>query len=99
LEPNLAGRRLDEPGNALDQRRFARAILTDQTVHLAAGDRQVDAAESTDARIILYQAADLQQRTTRFVHAHRPLFDHILGAAPALVLDWTYNVAALLVDV
>jgi hypothetical protein len=47
----------------------------------------VDAAESTDARIILDQAADLQQRSTRFVHAHRPLFDPIPGAAPALVLD------------
>jgi hypothetical protein len=68
LKADLASSRLDQSGHALDQGRLAGPVLPDKAVDLAAVDPQVDAAEGADARIVLDQPADLQQRTADFAH-------------------------------
>ena len=68
FEPHLTRGRLDQPGDALDERGLAGAVLADQAVHLAAGHGQIDPIEGAHARVVLDQPADLQQRTAGFAH-------------------------------
>ena len=82
LEPDLAGGGLDQPGDALDERRLAGAVLADQTVHLAAGHGQVDAIEGAHARVVLDQPADLEQRTVGFTHLPPPGLRSLLDVRP-----------------
>ena len=70
FEPNLASGRLNQPGNALDERRLAGTVLANEAMHLAAGHRQVDAAQGTHARIVLDQPTNLQQGTGSVGHPH-----------------------------
>ena len=81
FEPNLAGSRLNQPGNALDQRRLAGTILANEAMHLTAGHRQVDAAQGTHARIVLDQPTNLQQRAGSVAH---PLLRYPLGLSTLL---------------
>jgi hypothetical protein len=55
------------PGEDLDQRRLARAVLTQQAVHLTGPDVEVDAVQGADARELLDDAVHLEQRSR-----HRP---------------------------
>jgi hypothetical protein len=50
------------PGQHLDQRRLAGAVLAEQAVHLTVTDVEVDTAERTDTREGLDDAVHLQQR-------------------------------------
>ena len=53
---------LVRPGEHLDQRRLAGAVLAEQAVHLTGADVEVDAVEGPDARELLDDAVHLQQR-------------------------------------
>ena len=59
--PQLAGVGPVGPGEHLDQRRLAGAVLPQQAVHLARGDVEVDAVERADPREVLDDAPHLQQ--------------------------------------
>ena len=56
------GRRLDGTGDALDQGGLAGAVRADDAVHLAGQHVEIDAAQRADARVLLHQAADLEDR-------------------------------------
>jgi hypothetical protein len=62
FEPNLASSRLNQSGYALDEGRLAGAILTNEAMHLATGESEVDPTQGTHARVLLDQPANLQQR-------------------------------------
>src|SRR5262249_28746715 len=49
-----------EPGQDLDEGRFARAVLPEQTVHLAASDLQADPVERLHAAETLRQVGEAQ---------------------------------------
>ncbi len=61
--------RLVEAGQDLDQRRLAGAVLAEETVHLAAGDREVDIVERFRAAEMLGEARDAKNRDGL---GHRP---------------------------
>jgi hypothetical protein len=54
---------LVRPGEHLDQRGLARAVLTEQAVHLTGADVEVHAVQSADARELLDDAVHLEQRS------------------------------------
>ena len=68
VDEDLALRGRDHAGDALDQRRLAGAVGPEQAVHLAGVDVEVDPVERAHARVLLGDAADLEERGCR---AHR----------------------------
>ena len=68
VDEDLALRGRDHAGYALDQRRLAGAVRAEQAVHLAGVDVEVDPVERAHARVLLGDAADLEERGRR---AHR----------------------------
>ena len=60
VHADLACRRLDRAGDALDQRRFPRSVGPDEAVNLTGQDIQVDAAKGDHARVLLHQTGDLE---------------------------------------
>src|SRR5215203_1355251 len=73
FKAHVAGRRLNQPGNTLDEGRLAGAILADQAMHLASCHREVDAVQRTHTWIVLDQPANLQQRTGSVAHPLAPM--------------------------
>ena len=59
-EDDLAARRLERAGDALDQRRLARAVGPEQAVNLRLEHLEVDALERLHARELLDQVANLE---------------------------------------
>ena len=59
-EKDLAARRLDRAGNALDQRRLAGAVGAEQAVHFGLENVEVDTLERLDSRKLLDEVADLE---------------------------------------
>jgi hypothetical protein len=70
VDPELTGLRLVEPGEHLDQRRLARAVLPEEAVDLPGEHVQVDAAQRLRPAEALRQAVEGQARMLRGV-AHR----------------------------
>jgi hypothetical protein len=62
VEQDLAGGRLDDARHALDQRRLAGAVGTEQAVDLARLHVEVDALERAHAGELLDEPADLEDR-------------------------------------
>ena len=60
VDADLARRRFDDSGDALDQGRLAGTVRADDAVHLTAPHVEVDAAQRTDAGVLLHQTADLE---------------------------------------
>ena len=60
VDADLARRGFDDAGDALDQGRLAGTVRADDAVHLARPDVEVDAAQRTDAGVLLHQTADLE---------------------------------------
>ena len=60
-DQDLARGRLDDAGQDLDQRRFSRAVVADQSDDLALVDAEVDAAERIDAPERLGDVAQLDE--------------------------------------
>src|SRR4029078_2932095 len=60
VEPDLARRRCDHTGDALDQGRLAGAVRADQAVDLARLHVEIDTAQGAHAGILLGQSADLE---------------------------------------
>ena len=61
-EADLAGVRAVRPGQHLDQRRLAGPVLTEQAVHLAGVDVEVDPVKGADPGELLDDASHRQQR-------------------------------------
>ena len=59
-EQDLAARRLERAGDALDERRLAGAVRAEQAVHLGLEHVEVDALERLDPGELLDQVADLE---------------------------------------
>ena len=62
-----AGLRRLDAGNDLDQRRLARPVFTDQAMHLAGLQRQIDIAKRVHAAEALGYAGHLQESRQGFV--------------------------------
>ena len=60
-----------EPGQDLDQGGLARAVLSEQAVHLAAPDAEGDAIECDGAAEALAQVADFERRLRRDRPSHQ----------------------------
>ncbi len=106
-EEDLAARRLERAGDALDERRLAGAVGAEQAVHLGLEHVEVDTLERLDPRELLDEVADLEDLrhwTTsprRLLWAiRRPGFDQLGRAAPhrVLVLDRQDAVEPALVE-
>ena len=65
VDQDLAGVRLIDAGDDLDQRRLARAVLAEQRVNLAGADVERDAAQRAHAGKALLEVAHLEQRGGR----------------------------------
>ena len=66
IEPDNAGVTLNDPGDGLDQRRLAGAILAQQRVDLAGMQREIDRVERALPEKTFGQARDFEQRTSLF---------------------------------
>ncbi len=62
VEEDLAVVVAVDPGDALDQRRLAGAVVADERHHLAGSHLEVDVGERLDGAEALRQVADLEQR-------------------------------------
>jgi hypothetical protein len=71
VDPDLALRRRDRAGHALDQRRLARAVGPEHAVDLARPHVEVDAVQGAHARVLLGDAADLEHRRVGGRCGHR----------------------------
>src|SRR5690606_23389412 len=60
--------RLLHPGENLDQRRLAGAVLAEEGVHLTRPDLELDAVERDDARVALLDPSQLEDRCGPLAH-------------------------------
>ena len=69
VDADLALGRGDHARHALDQGRLAGAVGAQQTVHLAGVDVEIHAFQRLDARVLLGDSPDLEQRLTISLHS------------------------------
>ena len=75
IKHHRSGVALDNPGDCLDQRRLAGAVLTQQSVNLAGMQRQIHAIKNTLSQEALGQACDFEQGASKFrTRSHRGHF-------------------------
>jgi hypothetical protein len=73
IEHDAPATRCDGPRHNPDERRFAGAVLTDQSMHLAAADAQRDVGKRAHTRIVLADAMQFEHRVDGCNHISQPL--------------------------
>jgi hypothetical protein len=62
VEQDLAGVRHDRAGERLDQRRLARAVVTDDRQHLLGAQLEVGTGQGGDVAVVLHEPRGLEDR-------------------------------------